>query len=262
MVYIRRSPVWPDPRVKPPFGAVEVDRAHPLAQSLAWYYGFQEGAGPAVDLITGFRFSTGSHTWKPTVKGIAASFDGTSDGFNADDLGSSYTLPYSIAALAIPFSVSATAANITSGGIGGLYSWQLRRDTAQWSFYHADTGDNLASEPGGVVAGIPAFLVGTWDGADIRLYRDGGLKATTAVANMRNGQAWHIGYDNFGAPQRWDGEIVWVGWWKERVLTSADVTALFAEPYRFLRPIIRRRWFTALGGQAPRSMAVTRMRRR
>ena len=68
----------------------------------------------------------------------------------------------------------------------------------------------------------------------MRLYRDRILKATTATTTIRNMQSVKVGYDNFGALQRWDGQILWFGWWKGRVLSQQDVTWITAEPYAML----------------------------
>src|SRR3990167_4956320 len=47
-----RSLLWPDPRVKPPFGAAEVDWSHPLARGLAFLSIFNESGSGVVDLVT------------------------------------------------------------------------------------------------------------------------------------------------------------------------------------------------------------------
>ena len=44
-----RSLLWPDPRVKPPFGAAELNLSHPLAAGLRGYY-LCQGSGHALGL--------------------------------------------------------------------------------------------------------------------------------------------------------------------------------------------------------------------
>src|SRR3990167_6114750 len=71
----RRSLLWPDPRVKPPFGAAEIDWGHPLASGLVFYAPLNEGGGLPLDLVSRISATTKTGaTWLAGYKGLEAGF--------------------------------------------------------------------------------------------------------------------------------------------------------------------------------------------
>src|SRR3990167_119944 len=71
-----RSLLWPDPRVKPPFGAAEIDWGHPLARELVVCLLFNEQAGIPQDSGP-YHATTGkspSLAWKATSQGPGVAF--------------------------------------------------------------------------------------------------------------------------------------------------------------------------------------------
>src|SRR5262245_14193662 len=71
----RRSLLWPDPRVKPPYGAAEIDPGHPLARGLIGAWLCNEGAGELYDLTRRSRASTtdyGSLMWTTSPYGLSS----------------------------------------------------------------------------------------------------------------------------------------------------------------------------------------------
>jgi len=68
-----------DPRVKPPFGAAEVDWGHPLARSLINLFPLNEGGGPFQDLVVPRSVSLGTAgAWATSPRGQAFLYPGTS----------------------------------------------------------------------------------------------------------------------------------------------------------------------------------------
>jgi hypothetical protein len=58
------SPLWPDHRIKPPYGSVEIDYGHPLAQGLRFALLYNDCGGDPLELVS--RAQTFSPTTKPT----------------------------------------------------------------------------------------------------------------------------------------------------------------------------------------------------
>src|SRR3990167_2034237 len=85
-----RSLLWSDPRVKPPFGAAEVDWGHPLARGLIAVYLFNEGTLTPTNLVQNGvgagATSAGSPSVISSVGGLGISTSNTTgNGFSLPD---------------------------------------------------------------------------------------------------------------------------------------------------------------------------------
>src|SRR3990167_5380853 len=83
-MYVTRAAHWPDPRVKPPFGAVVLNQGDPLARGLVNLFLLNEGGGNPVDLVTGrpgvlttlIPGTTVTPSWKAALPGRVLDFSG------------------------------------------------------------------------------------------------------------------------------------------------------------------------------------------
>lgn len=255
----RRSLFWPDPRVKPPFGAAEIDWGHPLARGLLGYWPFNETGGNAVDLVLGLP---------------AIASGGASRASSGDDLGAVLTTAqYFVAAKPPAFQVAASSmvarvrstsasvqmvANVNFNGSNVPYAFSpnLSGSYQGYSFYDGAwrnsgvttdiRGDNLVHTLGG-----------SYDGTTLRYYVDGVQDASaayTGTQNLANTNTFDIGrYANDGV--YFFGNIYHLALYG-RALTAAEMHWSAQEPYALLRPIVRRRYFV------PTAVATTAIFRR
>ena len=270
---IHRSPVWDNPRVKPPYGSVEIDGGHPLAQGLVSAMLFNEGAGPASDLVlerSGEPFTTsanpGAPLWTVTSQGVEGDFSQAALGY--------YKTPGFMENNNSHFSVYfvgkfTTGAARYAGGIGGgasdRLSWGYDDGGAglQWLFLFnsvAFINSTLIPTTGHVYAMGMAYTRGSQ-----MLFHEHSLTAktvriatiSTASTPATGGPDIHLvgcrnTQDNF-----WSNSINRHYFWK-RPLTAGEFLWLNAEPYAFLRPIIRRRYFVPSAAAAPAGSTVQR----
>jgi hypothetical protein len=266
---VHRSPVWDDPRVKPPYGSVEVDWAHPMALNLVSAFLFNEAAGVPVNILNqaiATSFPDGPGAWGKGVKGSALSFQGSF----GDDLGFTLSGTSSTAnvTMASQFllstldlwrpilkstAVTSTWAGLTTSGDAAhdfTFSW----DNAGQE-YNAATGLTL-------VTGVPYTGIAslTPTGAELRLGSPTDIKTYTD-ANANTAQSmdglWRIGRDSSNFMYL-HGLVFSSTIW-QRTLTTSEQLQYIAEPYAFLRPIIRRRYFVPAGAAAAGSTVRRRL---
>src|SRR3990167_7254427 len=72
-----RSLLWPDPRVKPPFGAAEVDWGHRLAQKLVAGFFFTEGGGTMLLGGASLYGTSVASSWEASARWPAMIFNGS-----------------------------------------------------------------------------------------------------------------------------------------------------------------------------------------
>ena len=264
-----RSLIWPDPRVKPPFGAAEVDWGHPLARKLIGYWPLNEGAGAPINLaavLGGRGMSTleGAPTWQsayrdaPVMNFTAGSLDAAKLGVNTTDFSFS-GVPASIGCVWKSSAVNTFALGariltstgydflIGSAGVAGDVTFRTDTFTGNvWS---------------GTADGRFHHITATFSPTTCVQYGDGVLRNTNAGINISaNSQALYIARRN---TNYYTGQVGLV-YVYSRALPAAEARWLYHEPYAMLRPIVRRRYFVAAAaasGQAPRSMHHFRMRR-
>lgn len=233
-----RSPLWSDPRRKPPFGSVEVDFEHPLARGLtgAILYPFDK------DLVSGVKVLPASGSGqgpKPEY------FRTNSQNYWAPQDSSQSTIavdlrfesdPNTSAAIQYSYFVSNTDRQSI-----GLY-WEdtntrfvivFSRNSAS---QNSGTGNPIISTTFPVVG----QLIGTydWGAGSAVVYQNlvqvantgpAGTYAADSRKRMRVSEIAQWGVKYF---------YLW-----NRLLGETERAWLFAEPYVFFRPIVRRRWF-------------------
>lgn len=255
----RRSHSWNDPRVKPPFGAAQLNRTHPLAQGLRGYY-LCQGSGPVLGAnLAGSNLTT--VTAKPTSRAR-----GRGEGFSGD--GSAAIASAVVPFTGFPFSMVAgaewdgTGGYVVICGFGnpGATQYHLMGVNASNALVFEDNavGVNLtmnASPP----VNVP-FTCGRSSAATNahRAFYNGKFvtNSTTddpgsmaTVTNYTLNAVWYSG----GAPLHfWKGLTYWNAIWA-RALSDGEMQWLHAEPYIMLEPIVKRRYFVpaAAGSTVP-----------
>jgi hypothetical protein len=255
-----RSHLWPDPRVKPPYGAAELDRGHPLAQHLSIHWVMNEGGGAVVlDPVRaqdGVLSGTTKPGWRASARGLGLEFDGTTSYVvNQTVLNTAHvTLAAQFRVLTLPGAASGRRiCGFGNGPASGTFDKHLMmsRTTANIVEWMVFDGSNIyATDLGAaLVANETHVFVGTADGTTSRLYRDGVQSNSIAagatytgytVANVfAGGSTSSSGFLN--------QVIDWMGVWTE-ALPANDVLRLSVEPYAMYRPIVRRRYFVPVTG--------------
>jgi hypothetical protein len=238
-MYIKRSPLWPDPRVKPPFGAAEIDRAHPLAPDMMAYL-CNEGAGPLHNLCKGGEATTptGGATWTSALVGPVKTYDGSTQ---YDTITNRWR------------GASDYAIVVRARRASGFVLVSLDETNAEARFQYDPGGEGklaLRGHPatniitGATALGTTAFhhLVGTRLAATLYVYVDGASDATPVADGVvpsvtsvhRIGQTVGVQFGGFSL----DHLFVY-----GRGLSAGQARWLATEPYAFLRPIVRRRYF-------------------
>lgn len=255
MSTIRRSPLWSDPRVKPPYGAAAVDWSHPLSAGLLACWLFNEGIGPAQSIAGSPRsivLQNAATTWGPTEADIGLVSVATAGTTQGGILSPTLTI-----AAGAAFSVRIRFTNrgsddwcslLTVGNRGMV----LVAAHVYWFSGDADGINGSLTPALGVVhdslftrvaAGSTALYVdGTPDGTNTG---GGGAYGLDRIGNDQFSESF-VG--NHHTMQVWD-----------RVLPADYALWLAAEPYAFLRPALRRRYFVAgaaAGSVVPRRLPL------
>jgi len=231
-------------RQKPPPGG-KLDVTHPLAAGLAGCWMLNEGSGPTlVDLTRrGVDASlVGGPTWSSGRDGFALTYSGGSGQYATVSAGAA------AAALQPAGQVSVEAwGQLAVAPVGGTYyilvcqysTGYLLTAIGGTLYFYAGSG---SASGGTLTAGGWHQVVGTYDGATVRIYLDGApvgsAAATGAIAY--SGLPFRIGSDSNGL-SNWNGGIGPVRVWS-RALGASEVAALYAEPYALVLPPGPRRW--------------------
>lgn len=239
MIAVKRTPLWPDPRVKPPYGSVVVDPGHPLAPSSLCLL-MNEGGGAVSDLAGGQRLaiSVSAALWSVGPHGVALDITNTSQ---------QKLDPWP----AIPRAGYTVTLRVTSNGTGDAYvfffgGWDF---TPPYVTVRTVTSSGLWQVLCGSTFDCGAFTANesvqfaiTVDAAgNGKAYRDGVLQAsaagqllTTAIARLLfNGSS-------FGPTP---GFLVSHLMVYPFAFSQSVIQELQVAPYLGLRPLIRRRYF-------------------
>ena len=245
-----------DPRIKPPFGSVEVNWTHPLATALRGAWLFNEGAGPASDLVYGNTASWSGTPWAVGTAGLGASVANTE--ITMAGTGTQYDAP--------SHSMLVIVRSTTAAGPGVKLVLACRK-VVTWAPVHWCIGNDSAREgygwfdgSGFVTSGAVATnidgdnivhtLVGTYQGSGTaRYFIDGKLDSSASVgSNASNGESppnalqlnRYIGVDG----GHLTGHIFLAYYWG-RALSFSEAQWISADPYAVLSPLRRRRYFIA-----------------
>lgn len=256
---------WSDPRVKPPYGGAEVDWTHPLASGLKSLLLADEGAGDLFDRGTTPAIASRSSgaTWEPSAVGTALTFDNTTS--------AAVTVPNVIATLNGPFT-QAVCCRLTDQA--GSYTIIGKKDASRsrlillWTPTLRVLDENVAYilQPNYTAFDRWAWVFWTHTAASgvagtSTLYWDGAKQAETGYTFAFDTSATeHLIGSTTTLPLL--GEVAGTRIWN-RALSASEVLWATVEPYAFLRPIIRRRYFVPAPSTAivPILMAEYRQRR-
>jgi hypothetical protein len=238
-----RSRLWPDPRVKPPYGAAEIDWSHPLGAPLVAAFVLNEGGGGPREMVRGLGAAPQNTTaWTTTRMGLARSYTGTTScdaylGLEAIGGGSALTLV-------------AFVSNVISGGVvaskadanAGLYDWMMMRSGGndQLRFLY---GSGLAVDSGITATGKDFYAITA--SASGQNWQSGDLTATTGgVTLVANNKRLVLGgrYLNPTYDLGIEG-VLNAFFWFRVAFSFGQLAWLRAEPYTIFRPIVRRRYF-------------------
>jgi len=247
-----------------------MDWGHPLAQGLLAEYLFNEGGGVPHDLALPSRVATptAGPTWVPSLRGLAMKFVRASAQY--------LTAP--VLNLDHPnLSVSCwiNCASFTNYDLP-VNRWDDSANNRVWAVaifgdgtVHWYTSTNGSDAP---QIGTSAITTNTWthllcvnDSADgsagKQIYVNGVSAASGGGVSIVTGIPTLLGLGHTtsfaGAAQNFDGQLDHVSIW-DRGLSAAEARALYADPYAYLRPVIRRRYFVPQSGAAAAAGVVSR----
>ena len=261
---IRRSALWSDPRVKPPFGAAEIDWGHPLATGILLRTNHAEGGGqkfvndaggPASGTLgTNYQWNAG-----PSGLALACTAAGASPG-TVVTFGAETAIP-------VPTNGTFTVAlhyrktdstNRSSSGFGVAdpsypYRFHAHLPDSDGTVYFDYRGTNIPLNR--VTAAGLTFGNDIWifsGGSELRIYQNGILRGNSGTPNeTRSASAADLVL--FGGTSNTDlAESAWFSLY-QRELSAAEALWLSTEPYAMFRPIVRRRYFAPTTAVSSRS---------
>lgn len=249
-----RSSLWPDPHRKPPWGAAELDRSHPLARNLAIHWAMNGGAmvADAVGAEHGVLSGATRPGWRASSEGLALQFDGTSSYLvNQTVLNTArLTLAFQFRVLTLPGLTDKKICGFTDGNGSSTFDkvFAIGRTTSnvvEWYVFDG-AAKFLADTAGALVANNTYTFVGTANGTTSRIYRDGVERNSIAAGATFTGYTVPniiAGGNTAGAPALgYLAQMIdWMAVWTE-ALPAESVQWLTTEPYAMYRPIIRRRY--------------------
>jgi hypothetical protein len=258
-----RGVLWPNRKMKPPFGAVEIDRAHPLASGLQICVLFSAGAPAVYNLVSGARLTpVGSPVCGSGPYGSTGTFDGAGDYYELPNPGAVFNGCGLTAIARLRFLDAGTSyPRVLDRAYGGQFACYLNTSSpGVFDLGMAIQTTGISSDTTGF--GFTGTLqAGTWrtcgwvyDKDEMRCYLDGvsSVPVTTPSGGLATStSAVRIGNRVDGTNRDYKGDIEYVYAWN-RALTQAEITQVTFEPYCFLRSIKRRS-----GGWKPTSAGGT-----
>ena len=246
-----RSLLWPDPRVKPPFGVAEVEWGHPLARSLSALWLFNEEAGAAIDLVAGIPATpTNGAIRSMGARGVAGSFARASSQYFSASSQQAVDLikPFSAVCRIRPtvaFSNYESVINHQSVSGGHSQYGMLLTSDGKWYAQSATqaSADIFFLSSTALILNAESDLVITVDAAGtLTGYANAASVGSTSGADPPSyATDLTIGADIING-RYYDGLIHGVTLYRTRALSSDEIAWHYAEPYAMLRPIIRRRY--------------------
>lgn len=265
MPILHRSSVWSDPRAKPAYGSVQLNRGHSLAAGLRGAWLFQEGAGAAQDLVVG-NAATWTGGWTTGTAGPAAVVGSGNQVTIAGD-GTQFDAP-SHSMLMIVRSTTAAGLKLVLAARKLVSQcpvhWCVGGDSAREGYGYLDASTFRTSGP--VTRnidgdGLTHCLVGTCQGSGpARYFIDGKLdSASTVPGSPINGQSPpnQLKFNSYLQVDTGNliGSIALAYFWA-RALSIGEAEWISAEPYIICDPKIRRRYSVPASG-APSSTTKT-----
>lgn len=235
---------------KPTLGS-QINRGHPLAHHLVSFWAFNESGGLAAKDSAGINDGviSASVPWVGGKNGSALSFDAV-DTHNVQiaDTGTlAFTDKVTIAALVRPTATVSTY-GIFEKTIGGVTdtAYSLIQVSNTFAFRILQTTFIRVVTSPAIVSDAWFSLVATYDGANLLIYANGILQATSArTGAFDSGAGISLIGERGSALSPFQGRIENVGVW-HGALSAADIAWLAIEPYAmFLPQAPRVRYFIA-----------------
>lgn len=270
----RLSHIWSDPRVKPPYGSVEVDWGHSLSSNLRMLYLLNEMAGDVHGMgaapTVGSLYTLGGTlpSWVTASTGPGVNFAGDSFRGCVD-----LTAQNSLFNIAAPFSLEVWwnwQAGNKQAYAGPFQTRVASQNGFQFTEQAASTTQarphlvvwNGSSETNNFVGATTwarpfnKKFIWTFDGTTASLYVDG-VPDTVSAGDAGYSNAMPA--TNLGAGyQSIAGVLVKVAIYT-RVLSPREALWLAQEPFVVVRPIVRRRYFVPATGAAAATNRVPQL---
>lgn len=122
-----------------------------------------------------------------------------------------------------------------STGDGANFQTLFRQEGSKLILYHRDGTNRTVFENAALTVGFWHRVAATWDGSNLRLYRDGALKDTTASVSQENphNDSNGIGYQRSANVEFWDGRVAHVIFINNVALSLNEIeTTLWRGPAR------------------------------
>lgn len=253
---MRRSSIWSNSRSKPPYGSVALDLSHPLSNSLIYGLLFNERTQ---SLTQSFSFTNPTHkavvgNGSPTVgaDGLVFSNDyldvtnasgtavqwGTLMGASAKSLVAGVTPTGSPSAAGAAYLLGQIIGD--TGQYMGMFRGNRNAEGDAFYIYNWDGTEDVVRIP--FTLGRMHTLAYSHDGTTLLASLNGGSAGSTASgATQVTTGTLRIGKQSAGA-NPFVGTVHFL-YMFNRALPQASLNALTDEPYAFLRPVIRKRYF-------------------
>ena len=265
MANIVRSPIWPDPRVQPPFGAAEANYQHTLARGLNFAV-LVHGTPKLQTIFRGQRRTTlinAVATGNPVLSGTrfgsrALRSPDTSTYWDCGVDGTHLTLPTTAVTVAVirrkldtTARASALFGTASAGATTRLGTHCPWSDGVVYWDFGGTSGANRISYTWAATTTVErfVFVAGTRGSA---IYLDGISKASQATGITRSSasEQFFLNAGQGSVSSRQD-IVEYVAFFLfDAEWTQDQARQWTAEPYCFLQPIIRRRYFVPAAGGA------------
>ena len=265
---VRRSPLWANSQTKPPFRSVGIGWGHPLTRGLVTYVPLSEGGGSGHDLVRGVVGSSLANLlWQTGATG-----SGLRDPAANQNGGNLFAGLNPLAGLTNATVISwlyQIAGWSAAKETLGFARWEVsstflmnRKDasatTSHCILTMSTTNADLTVTDGMTVTGQQHCIAWVLSNLVLSCYIDGfqvGGTATgvgTITSNPTDGYALFAGgTSGAGSQENLTSAVGLAGGLYNRALSAAELLWLTAEPYDFLQPVIRRRYFVLPGSAEP-----------
>ena len=263
LIPLPEEEIWAN--FKPDF-PVELDPNHPLTNRFISYSLLNEPGSSQLDMVSG-QLSSGPNTVgyiSPIGRAVNLSKVSASPTHYATWGNNSRFYPQTPFTAFVHMSLYATDGNYCS--VYGIPITSATNSAQSWSFFKTNTNTITFSAAYGssstgvssslVLGATPVFYIATWDGANIRLYVNGVLVATTALTTPPNivTEQFMIG-SNTTYLTCAQANLYSVGL-LNGAISATQALSLSQKPYQFLRPKSRDIW-VSVGGNLSISAAIT-----
>ena len=252
-----RERLWGDRRFKPSYGSVEINWGHPLARGLYFPFGdawlLNEGSGYPVSLVLNIPTSAvvAPLTWISGQMGL---------GLNAQTLfvgSTNQAIDFSTGNFTIDMwfmtTNPGTFEDIVARDVSGSRAWQVGYSlvtTTKMSFFSNVSSASVTGTTS-LASGQLYYAAVTRVGSTVTLYLNGVSENTgTITDDFTTGLSNNVtfcGREFAGATQHMTGQLFMFSVRKAVGFTASEVQQAYEDPFCFLRPVKRVRYFTASG---------------